>query len=86
MLRRERQADLWVRGQPGLQDKFQQPELYSESLSQQNKRKSWMSWRASIIPAVPPKGRWGVFMQRNKVSPASETRWEKQLKRTLLKK
>ena len=40
-LERQRQADFWVWGQPGLQSEFQDSytELYRETLSQQNKTK-----------------------------------------------
>jgi hypothetical protein len=41
-LGRQRQADFWVRGQPGLQSEFQDSQDYRETLSQKKKIKySW---------------------------------------------
>jgi hypothetical protein len=38
-LGRQRQADFWVRGQPGLQSKFQDSQGYRETLSRKTKTK-----------------------------------------------
>jgi hypothetical protein len=39
-LGRQRQADFWVWGQPGLQSEFQDSQGYTETLPQQNKNKN----------------------------------------------
>jgi hypothetical protein len=47
-LRRQRQADFWVRGRPGLQSEFQDSQGYREKpcLEKQNKTKSNLSHEA----------------------------------------
>ena len=82
---RQRQVDLWVQSQPDLQNNFQDSQGHTVRLRPQ-KTKSWMCWHASIIPALLRRDGTQVFTKRNKISPASETRWENQLKRTHLKK
>jgi hypothetical protein len=45
-LGRQRQADFWVRGQPGLQSEFQDSQGYTEKpcLKKQKKTKKWGGW------------------------------------------
>jgi hypothetical protein len=47
-LRRQRQADFWVRGQPGLQWVPGQPELYRETLSRKQTNKQTNKARCSL--------------------------------------
>jgi hypothetical protein len=46
-LGRQRQADFWVQGQPGLQSEFQDSRGYKETLSQKTKKKKDRSVRDS---------------------------------------
>jgi hypothetical protein len=54
-LRRQRQADFWVRGQPGLQSEFQDSQGYTEkpclkqTNKQTNKKKLWWATYANFL-------------------------------------
>jgi hypothetical protein len=52
---RQRQADFWVRGQPGLQSEFQDSQGYSEKPCLKKKKKKKEHECASASPEDPTK-------------------------------
>jgi hypothetical protein len=55
-LGRQRQADFWVRGQPGLQSKFQDSQDYRETLSEKAKKKKKKERKEGKSAYYPSKG------------------------------
>jgi hypothetical protein len=51
-LGRQRQADFWVRGQPGLQSEFQDSQGYTEKPCLQKKKKKKKTGKQSISPVT----------------------------------